>query len=403
MEKAERKIRRAKKAKAVKHVAGKAATAAVNTAESVVLGILKAVGTVLLIILATSTLFVGIFSVYVKTCLTPTFDLTLEEQKLNESSTIWYEDPTGQWKELVNLKGSENRIWVSYEDIPKYMEQALVAIEDKRFYEHKGVDWYRTAGAFVEMFLTMENSFGGSTITQQLIKNITGKDDITVRRKLMEIFGALELEKLYDKQEIIEWYLNAVYFGEGCYGVQTAAKTYFGKDVQDLSLAECAAIVGITNKPTYYDPFYSLENNKNRQETILHEMYEQGYITAEEYRNACDEELVFVRTPEENYSQEIYSYYVEVVISDVINDLVDIKGINRTSARNLLYNAGYQIYSCYDETIQAAIDAVYNDISSVPGADRKDAQDMQSGIVIMDPYTGLGQSNALRPAARFFD
>ena len=388
VEKAERKIRRAKKAKAVKHVAGKAATAAVNTAESVVLGILKAVGTVLLIILATSTLFVGIFSVYVKTCLTPTFDLTLEEQKLNESSTIWYEDPTGQWKELVNLKGSENRIWVSYEDIPKYMEQALVAIEDKRFYEHKGVDWYRTAGAFVEMFLTMENSFGGSTITQQLIKNITGKDDITVRRKLMEIFGALELEKLYDKQEIIEWYLNAVYFGEGCYGVQTAAKTYFGKDVQDLSLAECAAIVGITNKPTYYDPFYSLENNKNRQETILHEMYEQGYITAEEYRNACDEELVFVRTPEEDYSQEIYSYYVEVVISDVINDLVDIKGINRTSARNLLYNAGYQIYSCYDETIQAAIDAVYNDISSVPGADRKDAQDMQSGIVIMDPYTG---------------
>ena len=239
VEKAERKIRRAKKAKAVKHVAGKAATAAVNTAESVVLGILKAVGTVLLIILATSTLFVGIFSVYVKTCLTPTFDLTLEEQKLNESSTIWYEDPTGQWKELVNLKGSENRIWVSYEDIPKYMEQALVAIEDKRFYEHKGVDWYRTAGAFVEMFLTMENSFGGSTITQQLIKNITGKDDITVRRKLMEIFGALELEKLYDKQEIIEWYLNAVYFGEGCYGVQTAAKTYFGKDVQDLSFMRC--------------------------------------------------------------------------------------------------------------------------------------------------------------------
>lgn len=142
------------------------------------------------------------------------------------------------------------------------MSQALVAIEDKRFYEHKGVDWYRTAGAFVEMFARMENSYGGSTITQQLIKNLTGNDQVTIQRKLTEIFGALELEKKYDKEEILEWYLNAVYFGESCYGVQAAAETYFGKDVSQLSLAECAAIVGITNKPTYYDPFYNEQNNQ---------------------------------------------------------------------------------------------------------------------------------------------
>lgn len=357
----------------------------------------KIIATVLLIALLTSMIFASIFAVYVKTCLTPSFELTLEEQKLNESGTIWYQTAGGEWKELVKLSGKENRVWVNYESIPQYMEHALVAIEDKRFYEHKGVDWYRTSGAFVQMFLTMENSFGGSTVTQQLIKNITGKDDITVQRKLVEIFGAMELERKYDKKEIIEWYLNAVYFGEGCYGVQTAAQTYFGKDVSDLSLAECAAIVGITNKPTYYDPFYSVENNKERQETILREMYDQGYISYTEYRSAVDEELVFVRSVDEDYTQEIYSYYTEVVINDVIGDLSELKGINRESARKLLYNSGYQIYCCLDENVQSAIDAVYKDKSKLPQPYMKTTQQLQSAIVIMDPYDGriLGLSGGV--------
>ena len=126
------------------------------------------------------------------------------------------------------------------------MKDALVAIEDKRFYTHKGVDWFRTAHAALNMF-TGGSTFGGSTITQQLIKNLTQQDDITVQRKLLEIFQALDFEKKYDKEEILEWYLNAVYFGEGCYGVQTAAQTYFGKDAKDLTIAEAASIVGITN------------------------------------------------------------------------------------------------------------------------------------------------------------
>jgi penicillin-binding protein 1A len=129
------------------------------------------------------------------------------------------------------------------------MEHATVAIEDKRFYKHKGVDWYRTVGAFANMFLSMKNDFGGSTITQQLIKGLTGDDQITVQRKILEIFRALEFEKTYTKEEILEWYLNVAYFGEGSYGVGAAANTYFGKNVSDLNLAECAAIIGITNNP----------------------------------------------------------------------------------------------------------------------------------------------------------
>lgn len=131
------------------------------------------------------------------------------------------------------------------------------------------MDWYRTIGAFFNMFLGMRSDFGGSTITQQLIKNLTKQDDITVQRKLLEIFQALDLEKKYDKADIIEWYLNVVYFGEGSYGVEAAAQTYFGKDVWDLDLAECATIAGITNLPTYYDPFYSTANNKNAKKPSL--------------------------------------------------------------------------------------------------------------------------------------
>ena len=275
-------------------------------------------------------LFVCIFAFYVKTTLVDDLDISLEDYSLSESSTVY--DNAGNV--MATLSSGENRIWVDYEDIPKNLEHALVAIEDKRFYDHKGVDWYRTVGAVFSSFLG-SSSFGGSTITQQLIKNLTGDNEVTVQRKLVEIFRALEFEKKYDKEEIIEWYLNAVYFGEGCNGIYTAAQTYFGKEPKDLTLAECASIVGIVNLPTYYSPFYSVENNKERQETVLREMYEQGYITYDEYTQAVNEELVFVRSETEVGTQEIYSYYVEAVIDDVISDLMEMRGVNYETAQRL--------------------------------------------------------------------
>ena len=357
-----------------------------DTVASLLRTVLKIAGSAFIVLLLSGMLFSCVFAYYVKTCLAPELDVSLEDYRINQSSTIWYDDGSGIYKELVTLTGKENREWVDYENIPKYMEQAVVAIEDKRFYDHKGVDWYRTSGALIDMFFTMRKTYGGSTITQQVLKNVTGHDEVTVQRKLTEIFGALELEKRYDKQEIMEWYLNVAYFGEGCYGVQTAAQTYFGKDISQLSLAECAAIAGITNLPTYYDPFYNEENNKERQEVILHEMYNQGFISYAEYRQACAEELLFARTPEEEVVQQLYSYYEEVVIQDVIDDLVKLKGISSTAARTLVFNGGYQIYCCLDPDIQAAVDNIYEDLSAIPQT--TGTQQLQSGIVVMNPYDG---------------
>ena len=380
----------AKPVKPKKRTAGRLASRAagftVDAASSVVSSVFKIFGSILLILLIAGLLFACVFAYYVKNFLTPQMDLSLEDYQLSESSTIWYQNSAGEYQELVTLAGQYKRIWVDYEDIPKYMEQALISIEDKRFYHHKGVDWYRTSGAFVKMFAKMETNFGGSTITQQLIKNLTGKDEVTIQRKLGEIFGALELEKKYDKQEIMEWYLNAVYFGESCYGVQAAAQTYFGKDVKDLTLAECAAIVGITNKPTYYDPFYNEDNNKQRQLTILREMYEQEYIDYETYKAACSEELVFKRSPgTETVVTRPYTYYEEVVINDVLKDLMDLKGISYDAARTLLYNGGYQIYCCIDPNIQAIVDSIYTDLGNFKS---RSSQQLQSAIVIMNPYDG---------------
>jgi penicillin-binding protein 1A len=165
-------------------------------------------------------------------------------------------------------------------------------------------------------------------------------------RKLLEIFQALELEKKYSKEEIMEYYLNKVYFGEGCYGIYTAADTYFGKTPDQLTLAECASIVGITNAPTKYDPFINQEENRKRRVWILNEMYDQGYISKAELDEAVEEEPVFVRTENEQKPDVIYSYYAETVINDVIKDLMEQRGLSKDSARQLVYGGGYQIYSC---------------------------------------------------------
>lgn len=372
-----------------KKTASRTAGTAVRTVGSTIGGVFKVLGTILLIFILSALLFGCIFAYYVKSTITPNINISLDDFSVKQSSSILYEASPDNWQQLIELSGSEKRIWVDYNDIPQYMEQAVISIEDKRFYTHKGVDWYRSVGAFFNMFLGMRNDFGGSTITQQLIKNLTKQDDVTVQRKLLEIFQALELEKKYDKQDIMQWYLNVVYYGEGSYGVQAAAQTYFGKDIQDLDLAECAAIAGITNLPTYYDPFYSLANNKERQEIILHEMYKQGYITKEECDAAIAEELQFVRGEEYTYTQETYTYYEETVIADVIHDLMEEKGINEIAAKQLVYNGGYQIYCCMKPDIQQKVDSIYQNLDALPQSySNPTGQQLQSGIVVMDPHTG---------------
>ncbi|MBR6114575.1 MAG: transglycosylase domain-containing protein [Oscillospiraceae bacterium] len=372
--------------------AARVGDAAVTTAGDIVLAVLKILISAVLVLITAGLLFACIFAYYVKNSLTTDLNISLSDYSLSLSSTIWAYDDSGSPVELAVLQTDENRIWIDYEDIPKYFEEATVAIEDKRFYDHKGVDWYRTAGAFVNMFLGMKNDFGGSTITQQLLKNVTGKDEVTVQRKLVEIFQALDLEKTYIKSEIVEWYLNVVYFGEGAYGVAQAAQTYFGRDVDDLSLAQCASIIGITNNPSKYSPFISVDNNKSRTKTILYEMYDQGYISRDEYNEAVSEvennELHFTRGENEIYQQEIYTYYVETVIRDVLHDMQTKLGLSEEAARQLLYYGGYQVYACIDTNVQAIVDAIYADTASLPQAYIKSSQILESACVVLDPYTG---------------
>ena len=350
--------------------------------------ILKVLGTVLLVLVLTMSIFACLFAVYVKNDLSQQTEFSMEGFALDQTTVIYYTDPTtGEDVVLQKLYGGANRTWVKYEDIPSNLIHACIAIEDKRFLEHQGVDWITTMKACVKMFLG-SGTAGGSTITQQLIKNLTGAEEVTVRRKLVEIFRALEFEKQYTKTEILEWYLNIIGLGENCSGVQSAAQVYFGKNVEDLDLAECAALIGITNNPSIYDPYINPEKNKERQETILYAMLEQEYITRAQYDAAVAEELQFRNTSGEagDGEAEYYTYFVDQVIRDVVNDLCDKTGYSYDIVYKMVTTGGYNIYCTLDPNVQRALDEVYQDLENIPKT--ASSQQLQSGMVIVDNATG---------------
>jgi len=352
--------------------------------------IVKIVATILVIAIVTSAICATVFALYIDRYIRPNVDnINIDDIQLNYTSFVYATDPdTGKTIELEQLYNEDNRIWADYEQIPDYMLDAVVSVEDNRFWNHSGVDWIRTAGAMINMIIPIRDGFGGgSTLTQQLIKNLTGEDDVTVQRKIQEILRALEFEKTASKEQIIELYLNTVYFGHGCDGVETAAQTYFGKTVSDLTLAECATIAGITKSPTYYDPLKNPENNKERQELILKLMYDQGRITEKEYLAAKNEKLKF----NENSSATIQakpmqSYYVDQVINDVIADLQEEYGYSETYAKNLLFNGGLKIYALVNTDIQATLDKVYQNDENFPHIEGD--KQPESAMVVMDPYSG---------------
>lgn len=350
----------------------------------------KAIGTLMLVGVLSGLVFTCIFAVYVKTGLTSQLDLSLDGFALDQTSVIYYYDEsTGDYQELQQLYGKENRIWADYEEIPKNLIFACVAIEDKRFYEHHGVDWLRTLKASANMFLGGDSTYGASTITQQLIKNLTQEDEVTVRRKILEIFRALEFEKNYSKDTIMEWYLNRIYLGEGCYGVKSAAQVYFGKELSELTLAECASLIGITNNPSIYDPYLNPEKNKERQEIILDEMLKQGYIEQAEYDEAVAQELVLKNTSgsqDDETESEYYSYFIDQVIRDVTADLAAATGYAEDVVDLMIRTGGYSIYCTIDPEVQAAVDEIYTNLANIPQT--ASSQQLQSAIVLIDNATG---------------
>lgn len=285
------------------------------------------------------------------------FSLDLRNAKKNITSSIYVTNDDGTVTLDQNLYNAGNRAWVDYNNIPKAMTDAVVSIEDKRFYDHKGVDWIRTGGAVLNL-ITGRGDYGGSTITQQLVKNVTENDDISLNRKITEIFHALDIEKQYTKEEILEAYLNIVNFGSGCSGVQAAANLYFDKDISECSIAECAAIAGITQNPAVYNPLAYPEKNKERRETVIDEMYSQGRITQAEYETAMKESstMTFVGYSYDDDDDEdtgVQSWYNDMLFREVSEALQKNLNISEKEAERKLYTEGLKIYSAMDPTAQS--------------------------------------------------
>ena len=297
-------------------------------------------------------------------------DYDLNKLKLNYTSFIYVngegDDPNNP-VEYQALYSGENRVWVDFAEIPEDMKNAIICIEDKRFREHHGVDWIRTAGAVLNLFTGDSNMYGGSTITQQLIKNLTGDSDVSLTRKVTEIFRALNLEKKYSKDVILAAYLNVVNFGSGCNGVQSAANLYFGKDIQDCDLAECAAIAGITQNPYKYNPLLHPEANKTRQQTVLTEMHDQGVITDREYQEAMEESehMTFVgytdSSDDNDTTVPIWNWYTDTLFEDVKNDLMELYNISSDQAVDMIYHDGLKIYSAQDTEYQEIAERILSD------------------------------------------
>ena len=339
--------------------------------------------------------------------------LDLDNYITNQAKTtiIYAYNEDGVLVEDTRLHGSENRLIASLDEMSPYVKDAVIALEDQRFYSHHGVDWYGTVRSIVTD-LTGGAMQGGSTITQQLIKNLTGENKRTLIRKYNEIKSALALERHFSKDQILEAYLNTIYLDQGCYGIKTAAEYYFGKDAKDLTIMESAVLVSITQRPRGNNPIINYESNRKRAEICVYNMWAFGMITEEEYNEAMEQELVFTgkKTLDTELAEdtelevsttktEYQSWYTDHLINDVISDLSATYGYTSSEAWRKVYYGGLTIISAVDVRIQAILDDVYTNRKTFASEDDKEEADkIQSAMVIMD-YEGriMGIAGALGP------
>ena len=385
-----------------------------STAKKIVFGIFKVnlkiisyiintVLTVLLIVIITGGIVAGAFAIYIKNYIDPTVeDLQVMASSLDRTTFFYYREyenddifaKTGtKWVEWESerLHGVENRFWAAYKQMPDDLINAFIAIEDRRFREHIGVDYLRSGRAVLNYFFPSGSSFGGSTITQQLIKIMTGDDEYKIQRKIQEVLRALYLENQYSKEEILENYLNIVPISNGCYGVQTAAYEFFSKDVSELSLIECAALAAIVNAPYYYDPIRYPENNKKRRQATLENMREYGDLddlSEEDYQMVLEQDLV-IRRPKGKSNENIKSWFTEQVMDEVRDDLVAKFKMTPQQASNMLYSGGLKVYTTMNKSIQDKMEYIYAiSQNEVDYFSQFGAQGAQSAMVILDPTNG---------------
>ena len=316
----------------------------------------------------------------------------IRNMEINMTSVIYVQNEKGDWEEYQRLHGAENRIWVGIDRMPQYLKDAFISIEDERFETHSGVDWKRTLAAVGNKLLKFDSSeFGGSTITQQLIKNVTNDKGRNAMRKFREIVRALLIERQLTKTEILEAYLNTISLGNGICGVQVASNYYFNKDVSELTLTECAALAAITKNPTEYNPVSGAEANTERRRTVLDKMLELSKITYEEYDKAYNTPLVLDDSREDDLEIEINSYFVDALIDQVIEDLAEKYNLSTSLASTTFYNGGFKIYATVKPEIQEKMEEVYSDIKTYFPQTKKNPNGetvhVQSAMTVMD-YSG---------------
>jgi len=321
--------------------------------------------------LAVGGAVLGIAKGYMETA--PTLDLTLLD---DQDKTSFLYDTQGNV--ITDYKGTENRIMVNISLMPENLRNAFVAVEDARFYTHNGIDIKRIIGSFVNNFVSGSQQ-GGSTITQQLIKNTVLSNELSYKRKIQEAWLAMQLETKYSKLQILEYYLNTIYLGENYYGVQVASEGYFGKQLSELSLRECAMLAGLTSNPYYYNPrrnFYTRTSEttdypaitNNRTDYVLRCMYENEFITQQQYQDALNPATASVLSSSGTGSEGMYEYahYVEYAVTDIVDCFLELNGLednseNRAKMETELRTGGYHVTLALDTEIQSAVeDTIYN-------------------------------------------
>lgn len=277
---------------------------------------------------------------------------------------------------MSELRGSENRIIVSLDEIPLHTRQAFIAAEDLRFYDHRGIDVYRILGALRSNLKSGSLAEGASTITQQLAKLTHLSAEKTIRRKLEEINLAFQIEKVYNKDEILAMYLNTVYFGRGAYGIQAAAQAYFGVDAEELTLNQSASLAAIIKAPSIYAPHISPSNNRSRRQYILSVMAENGFISQEEKQAALDESIWVLA---QEVEKQLYSWYID----EALRESAELLGLSADE----VIQGGFKIYTAYDARLQTIADEVYADSSFFPAA-ASDGTPIQSAMAVVDTNNG---------------
>lgn len=346
----------------------------------IIKGIGQIIGRTILLFLISITLFC---TFYIHGA--PKLDLAECRANQAQATYLYAKNKQGKQVPIARLHGEENREWVSLDKIPVHLQNAFISLEDKRFYDHHGTDWIRTIAALIKY----HGSQGGSTITQQLVKNLTGDNQTTAGRKLKEILIALNLEDNYSKDEILESYLNTIPLGYGCYGVKTAAERYFGKSLSQLSDSECASLACITKAPSEYNPIQHPQKNKTRRQQCLQAMKSAEVLTPKEYQTAILEPVTTVHSENSNNIEtlnKINNYFVDTVIETVIKDFMQQDDLSKTEATRRVYNGGLRIYTTEDPDIQKKAEHIYEHRINFPTKKIK-GKSIQSACTIMD-YQG---------------